>query len=205
MRKINKSIPKDGFNGSKYKGNCDTWEKFHKNYKSIYEELRINILTKEQNYLDGYTEIYIDENNICSCHIDHYKKKDLFPKLTFDLNNYIVATLDDEFGARYKDNKYKIRREEYAEIFDPIIDNIETFMYYNKWGGVEPKANLSAADKAKVEKTIEVFNLNHSSLKKRREALIKLLESYNDFSGSEIKEILKGQGFISVIEQEITD
>ncbi len=203
MRKINKQTPIAGFNGNKYGNSCSNWDDFHKNHKEVYEETRLKILTDEQEYLDGYTELYINE--LEDSHIDHYKKKSIFPQLTFDWNNLIVATKDSDFGANYKDSKYQIKQNEYSLIFNPVVDNVEEYFYYSQLGEVEPKCGISQENKAKVNKTIEVFNLNHSSLVKRRKNLMKLLESYknSNLNKNDILSALETTGFKRLVIQEI--
>lgn len=205
MRKINKQTPMFGFNGSKYGNNCSNWDDFHKNHKEIYHEMREKILQEEQNNLEGYTELYIDEKNKNSkdYHIDHYKKRDQNPQLTFEWNNLIFAIHDSSFGADYKDNVYKIKNNEYALIFNPVTDNVENFFYYNHWGIIEPKQGISVQEEAKVNKTIEVFNLNDESLVKRRKDLIKVINYYSGMDKNDILSALETSGFRSLVEQEL--
>lgn len=195
MRKINKLIPLPHFNGSDYKSDCKEWNCFHQKYKSIFEEARLKILMEEQDCFCGYTEILIEDEK--NGHIDHYKKKDQFPNLTFDWNNYIVSVNDEDFGAKYKDNKYKIQKTEYVEIFNPVTDSVN--FIYRSWGEIDESDE-------KIKKTVKIFNLNCKSLKDRREKLISIIEIYkkNGLSNDDIKGALNTAGFISVIEQELS-
>ena len=201
MRKINKGNPIPGFNGNNFNNNCNNWSDFHEDYKNIFEESRLVILTDEQNQLCGYTEIHI--NKLIDCHIDHYKKKNsaFFPELIFDWNNLIVATKDSDFGANYKDNKSDIQVNDYDNIFNPVIDNVENYFYYTFWGEITPKPEISGSEKEKVKKTIEVFNLNHNSLKDRRKNLIRKISCYGEMAKENILTALENSGFESVINQ----
>lgn len=199
LRKINKSNLILGFNGNNFNNSCNNWSDFHKDYKDIYEESRLMILTDEQYKLCGYTEIYI--NDIEACHIDHYKKRNIFPQLTFDWNNLIVAKNGSDFGANYKDNKFSIRIDDYDNIFNPVIDNVENYFYYTLWGEVTPKTAISNIDNQKVNKTIKVFNLNHNSLKNRRKNLVRMISCYRDMENKDILAAFKNSGFLSVINQ----
>jgi uncharacterized protein (TIGR02646 family) len=197
MRKINKLTPLDGFDGNKFKKDCSDWDCFHKKYKEDFEEARLQILTEEQNGLCGYTEIYINE--LEECHIDHYRKKSssFFPTLVFDWNNFVVATKDEDFGATFKDNHYNnngIQKDEYDEIYNPVDDNIP--FEYTEWGAIKENGG-------KIEKTVEVFNLNIESLKTRRADIIRSIKSYKDLSDEEILIALETSGFLSVIEEEL--
>ena len=199
MRKINKRTPIPGFNGNNFNNSCNNWSDFHEDHKDIFEESRSVILTDEQNQLCGYTEIYI--NDLKDCHIDHYKKKSVFPELTFEWNNLIVATKDSNLGANYKDNKSGIQKNNYGNIFNPVIDNVENYFDYTTWGEVTPKTAISEVENQKAIKTIEVFNLNHNSLKDRRKNLISMIGSYGEIAKIDILAALDKSGFKSVINQ----
>jgi len=201
MRKINKLTPLPNFNGSNYNNDCTLWTckncnqiTFHNKYKEIYEETRWQILNEEQNQLCGYTEIYI--NKLEDCHIDHYIKREFVSRLTFDWDNLIVATKDSDFGANYKDNTYNIQQTEYSQIYNPVLDNIK--FQYDEFGAI-------IEEEGKIKKTVEVFNLNCKSLKKRRADIISIIRSLkNDGNANEdIKVSLKDVGFLSVVEQEL--
>jgi uncharacterized protein (TIGR02646 family) len=187
-------MPLPHFNGDNYKKDCRTWQCFHEKYKEVFEETRLQILIDEQKEKCGYTEIYINDEK--ECHIDHYVKQEYKQNLKFDWNNYIVATKDNIFGANYKDNTYKIQENEYPLIFNPIVDNVEEYFYYDEFGRI-------IEDNAKVKKTIEVFNLNHNYLIERREKIITLIDSYKQggLSFLDIKNTLEDYGFKSVVEQ----
>ena len=193
MRKINKLTPLPHFNGDNYR-RCSTWQCFHEKYKEIFEESRLHILIDEQKQQCGYTEIYINDER--DSHIDHYIKQEHDKNLKFDWSNYIVATKDDDFGARYKDNTYKIQQNEYTLIFNPIVDNVEEHFYYDEFGKIRE-------DEGKVKKTIEVFHLNHKLLIFKRKQLLSLIEYFQDdgLSNNEIKSQLETSGFKSIIEQ----
>ena len=194
MRKINKFTPLPNFNGSNYNRNCTTWKDFHKLYKNIYEDSRWQILIDEQKQQCGYTELYID--NLEDSHIDHYKKRSLFPSLTFDWDNFIVATKDNNFGANYKDNNYSIQANEYVDIYNPVHDGVEDYFTYTEWGEIEEIPG-------KVKKTVDVFNLNDDYLQKRREKIIKLIDGYKrgGLPLVDIKLTLQEYGFKSIVEQ----
>jgi len=203
MRKINKLIPLPNFNGSNYNNDCSLWTckncnqiTFHNKYKNIYEDTRLQILVDEQNQLCGYTELYINE--LEESHIDHYVKREFDQNLTFDWNNLIVATKDNDFGANYKDNTYCIQRNEYNTIYNPVIDDI--IFEYNEWGEI-------IEEEGKIKRTVEIFNLNYKPLADRRKSLIKQIEDYKKggLSNEEIASTLNTYGFTSVLEQELKD
>jgi uncharacterized protein (TIGR02646 family) len=199
MRKINKRDPLPAFLTFKEKDPSANWDTFHKKAQDIYNATREVILMEEQNCLCGYTEIPIEE--ITDAHLDHFLKKSLSPKDTFNWNNLIAATLDDDFGANHKDTKYKIKKNEYGGIFNPVKDNVEHYFDYNFRGEIIPRANIGTLLEAKVKKTIEVFNLNHETLKKRRALIITQIQNCKGLSEEAIRGALSYSGFVSVVNQ----
>ncbi|MCP5063982.1 MAG: TIGR02646 family protein [Ignavibacteriae bacterium] len=190
MRKIDKGQPLESFTQFIENDKPINWEDFQKRGKTIFEKTRLQILSKEQNYQCGYTELYISEP--LKCHIDHYKKKSIYPQLEFEWNNFIVATKDSLFGANYKDSSYKIKKEDYNLILDPTIDNAQEYFLYNSWGEITSNKNLGELEKEKVNKTIEVFNLNHRSLIEYRKKIIQNVLSYkSQLSKSVIEFVLE--------------
>ena len=71
-------------------------------------------------------------------------------------------------------------------------------------GSIVPKSDIQDSDNAKVLKTIEVFNLNCPSLKKRRRDLLYNLNDCSELSKDEIKKNFQSCGFISLINWFIT-
>lgn len=203
MRRINKQEPLEAFERFKKDNPGANWSDFHKIAPMTYQESRFQILTEEQYCLCGYTEIMLDDDT--DCHLDHFIKKSLDATKTFDWNNLIAASNDDDFGARHKDMKYSIQLQEYSLIYYPVVDNPEHYFNYLQNGEIEPKDNLDSPDKEKVNKTVEVFNLNAPQLSKRRRDLIKQIrDTKNGGLSSELMfSAFSNRGFQSVKDQEI--
>ena len=125
----------------------------------------------------------------------------MFPQLTFEWNNLIAAINDSEFGAKFKDNKSGIRVNDYNRIFNPVIDEVESCFTYTTWGEVIPKKSISEGDYQKARRTIEIFNLNHNSLRNRRKSLVKIVNCYCEMSKEDILDALKDSGFFSLLNQ----
>lgn len=200
MQRITKGEPVTSFVTYSTNNPGANWEAFHRDAKESYQECRLQILLEEQDCLCGYTEICINEVN--DAHLDHYRKKSIFPALTFTWSNLIAATLDSDFGANYKDSVYKIKENEYPNIFNPVEEDVQDFLYYNQRGEIEPKSTITDELKIKVIKTIEVFNLNHPSLKNRRETIIRQIRGCAGLSSEEIAKAFSNSGFKSVVVQE---
>ncbi len=195
MRKINKGVPLDIFSQYVQKNKPKKWEDLEGELKS---EIRTNILFYEQDCLCGYSEIPLEEENTSS-HIDHFVKREHDQNKIFDWNNFIVSTIDEDFGGKYKDNRYKIKKEEYSQIFNPVIDDMSNYIEYLSNGKIIPKSNIENCYKEKVEKTVKVFNLNFESLKIRRKNLLHSMHNcLNQLTKEEFQQYFQNDGFISL-------
>ena len=199
MRRLKKAPPIQAFTDCIHKSKPANWDEFSGGYRAISQEVRLHILCDEQDSLCGYTELPIED--LHKCHIDHFRKRSLFQRLTFDWNNFVVATMDDDFGAKYKDNKSGITKALYLSILNPVVDDTTQFFEYSEFGEIIPKQGMTTIDREKAEKTREVFNLNHAGLVSRRLTLIKMIESYTDLPAEDIQDCLKDYGFRSLVEQ----
>lgn len=201
MRRLKKGSPVQAFKDCIRTDKPADWDAFSGGHRDVSQEVRLHILCEEQDSLCGYTELPIE--NPFKCEIDHFRKQDLFNALTFDWDNFVVATKDEVFGAKYKDNKSGITKAQYAQILNPVTDDAVHFFEYTVFGQIEPKHGLTKGEKALADKTIEVFNLTHESLRVRRYELIRMIEYYADFPAEDIQDFLKDLGFKSVVEQYI--
>lgn len=199
MRKINKGAPiKEFMDFLNSKPTPSDWDNDFHSLKNagLSKKCREHILVFEQDCQSGYTEVPISLED--DSHIDHYKKKGMFKSLTFEWNNFVVDTLDSNFGACYKDRMIK-NPSIYNQIFNPITDNVENFITFQENGKIIPKSGIDDNNKRKALKTIEIFNLNHKSLMDRRLELMRIIESYDSFTRKEIMSFLSEYGFKSVI------
>lgn len=204
MRKINKDSPLASFTDFRDKNPGADWNiDFSKpgcTGHPTYLETRATILISEQDCICGYSEIPIEDER--DCHIDHFRKRNMFPEHAFNWDNLVAACNDEDFGAKYKDNKSGIKKSDYAVFFDPVVDSVQDFFYYNERGEVEPHPTLSdPVLQAKVQKTIEVFNLQDKSLVNRRKTIIEQIKAYAELTKEEVFDALKFGGFISLIQQ----
>ena len=170
-----------------------SWDMFHCKFPQVYAKC-VQQAILEQNGECAYTEIPLPDKNQ---HLDHYKKKAIFPELTFDWNNLFAAVKNERFGADCKD-KYingKNCKTVYSKLLCPTFDDIEDYFTYSLDGCISPSANCP--DKAKAEFAIDIFNLNDDALVSRRHALILQMLDIND------KDILQAvfakSGFSSLV------
>lgn len=198
MRKINKGNPIEEFYDFVCKNKPTKWEDLNKTEegKKVRQDSRMHILVFEQDCMCGYSEMILDETN---SHVDHYVKQEHDSSKIFDWNNYVVSTIDEDFGGKYKDNGYKIKKNEYSLIFNPVDEDMSLLIEYSGDGEMIPIEGIQDNEKTKVSKTIAVFNLNHNSLKAKRSGLLRQLNSCSDLPDNEIKSAFSNSGFVSVV------
>lgn len=203
MRQLKKGLPLQAYSNCIQNNKPANWDKFSHDHREISQDVRLHILCEEQDSLCGYTELPI--NDPYDCHIDHHRKRSQFQGLTFDWENFIVATMDDDFGARYKDLRCGIKKADYGSLLNPVTDKAETYFEYTLTGDIVPKHDLNAHDKAFAHKTIEVFNLKHKTLNNRRLTIIQQMLSYADLPDDVVLDCFKASGFKSLVEQLLSE
>ncbi|RUM61225.1 MAG: TIGR02646 family protein [Persephonella sp.] len=143
--------------------------------KIIAEYLKKN----EQKGMCAYCESKLKEN---SYHIEHFRKRSLFPELTFDYNNLFLSCNNENSCGKHKD-RYGLTKDEFNTIYSPLYINLDEFeySYTGEILGKTPKA----------KKTIEVFNLNERSLVEKRKKIIKSIEFCREYLNLDLFEIFQ--------------
>lgn len=194
MRKIKKGKPVEDFVDFDRHKKTTEWSA-SKDRSPIW---RKHILEVEQEGLSGYTESPV---RFDTSHIDHFRKRALFPMLTYSWMNYVVDSKDSDYGACFKDNKVSTV-EDYNKLIDPCTENAQEFFQYELNGLMIPAMGLSDLDRQKAQFTIDTFNLNHRSLVERRADILRIdFNAYEGLSPEEVVDALKSKGFLSVVEQ----
>ncbi len=175
MKKINKSEPPKFFRDFIKKNKPVNWD----GLQEIKPDLREHILNSEQDFQCAYCESAITSNNTKS-HIDHFKRKHYFPKLTFDYNNLLVSCNNYNHCASVKDSKVK-SKEYYKNLINPVNDDPSAYFEYSVSGKL-----LSKNEKAIF--TEETFNLNHPGLKRQRNDISYAVKAYKE--SLELEEII---------------
>ena len=148
-----------------------------KNIEKIRTQLREHILLEEQNLLCAYCEKEIDDSSKNS-NIDHFKTRNLFPELTLEYSNLLVSCNTNGRCSDYKDTHIK-NREEYENIINPIVENPNDFFDYLPTGEI-------IAKNEKGQFTIDIFQLNDTSLTQCRLQVMDSLEHLDNLSLEEI-------------------
>jgi uncharacterized protein (TIGR02646 family) len=209
MRKVNKGQRLTILDDFLSKNSNPNWQTLHEEQgKPTFNEMRLTILVEEQDNRCAYTELPVFD--VDDAHIDHYKVRARYPNLIFDWDNLLcsINSKGNEFGATHKDSEFKIgnKLNTYNEIFNPAIETVENHFYYNQLGEIEAKFDDS---ELKVTKTVKVFNLNHPSLKSKREAILREIEDIksqvSNLSNEDIERVYQNRGFLSVIRQALSE
>lgn len=199
MRKIDKAQAPQEF--SSFVKHCSPRE-WGELPADISRECRRHILEHEQRNLSAYTERPLDFNQD-GLHIDHFRKRDLFPQLTFSWQNLLVDEHNPSYGADHKDGQNGVHSTaDYEKLIYPVAEDAASFFEYMFDGTIVARDD---ADKERADYTIDVFNLNHSALKRERWNVInhiRLMKS-GGMSAAQIRECLDEnpfQGYLSVVE-----
>lgn len=169
MRHIEKGTPVVAFVEYLRKPHSPDWNSVS---SEIKKACRLHIISTEQNHRSGYTERKLS-NSSPSLHIDHFRKQALFPELSLDWENFIVDEHAVDYGADYKDSH--IKKCDYEVILNPVTDNPQDFFEYMTNGEIVVREDLPETDRCKAQRTIDLFKLNHPSLKEERSSALRNL------------------------------
>ena len=195
MRKIEKGEPMAEFIQFVRKYSPSRWE----DAAGVSRVWREYMLKNEQHQLSGYTELYLSD--LDRTHIDHFKKRELYNDCVFNWNNLVVDSIDDSFGARFKDNHIH-NQQDNERLINPINEDAARFFQYESTGKMIPAKELTDEERQRAQFTIDKFNLNESSLKERRRVILNNDPcAYSGLSDEEVLECVKILGFPSVFEQ----
>lgn len=201
IRKTKTDISK--FNAWAKENNLREWQEFSapsSPYFNAYKATRDYIGIIEQSCLSAYTEKPLGSK----IHIDHFRKRNLYPNLTFDYANFLVDDQNDNYGACYKDKSSSATTATFdgkERIFNPASENMTDYVEFLLNGTMIPKQNLAVDIIKRVKETIRVFNLNHKSLKDTRKDIINLVMTYRKagITPEDIKKYIEDSGFPTTI------
>ncbi len=199
MRSINKQAPPADLGKFVRQENPQKFEEIHdsKHFPGLYKECIEHLRTEQEN-LSGYTEKPLKSG----VHVDHFRKQALFntQDMVFDWENMIADEHNSGYGADYKDGR--VTRADYEKLINPVLVDPHHYLTYLDEGVIKPVDGLSAIEREKAEKTIEIFNLQHPLLRELRERAIRMVKEYRsqDLEADVIIKALKDYGFKSAVE-----
>lgn len=183
MKQINKKEP-DFYAKYLKKESPTEWKTLS---QAIGSNVREHLLVIEQNNQCAYTEIALIHDSRNS-HIDHFKKRALFPEQTFNWNNLLVSCNSENYGAKYKDKN--IHKQDYNYILNPVIEN-PSMCFHFSFTGIIGEKTIDGVNRERVSNTISLFGLNNKSLVERRATIAEQVKIYSSqLSLNEIKAVI---------------
>lgn len=182
------------------------WNSFHTNDHDGYRCVIQRALEDQKNEC-AYTGLWIGEGTTQKIHIDHFRKKAIYPEETFYWDNLFAAAKDLDYGSDYKDKHIhgpKTNAEsQYKKFWSPLYANLSNAFWYRQDGMIEPALGLEDNDREMAQHTIEMYNLNAPDLKQRRQGVINMLKGYKEIPEEIIREGMKNVGFSFLVDFEL--
>lgn len=182
------------------------WNEFRDNDHQGYEACVCQALLEQMGEC-AYTGLWLGEGSKQKIHIDHFRKKGIYPTLTFEWNNLFAAAKELNCGADYKDGLIHgpLAHADgvYRTFWSPLQVGLDDAFWFQQDGKMVPSDNLSPDDKQKAQNTIDMFNLNDGDLVNRRGTIIKQIRALSDLDDDTIRLCMNGKGFSILIEKEL--
>jgi uncharacterized protein (TIGR02646 family) len=145
---------------AKYQHGRDNWNDVAPEHKA---QIRTH-LERMQGPRCAYCEGPLDD---LGRHIEHFRCKDRFPKLTFDWSNLYCSCLRDDSCGWYKDNK--AASYDANVLIDPCQNEPDHYFKFYSDGTVRIRSGLSIAEQNRAQETLRVFNLQNQRLNAMRQ------------------------------------
>ncbi|MGE3757952.1 MAG: retron system putative HNH endonuclease [Pseudobdellovibrionaceae bacterium] len=151
MRRLDRSIAQVPTALGNYTYGIHTWE-------NVTTPDKANIrasLEQMQGRRCAYCEGSLDE---LGQHIEHFRRKRVFPQLTFAWANLVWCCDSSDSCGHYKDRRgwpYDINN-----LIDPCGDDPDKFFRFRTDGSISIRSGLTPQERIKAEETLRVLNLN---------------------------------------------
>lgn len=183
-----------------------SWDDFHRNAHDDYLTLR-ELALMEQNDECAYTGLWLGKGTTQTVHLDHFRKKAIYPELTFDWYNLFAAAKDLDYGSDYKDRNIHGPRDnadsQYNTFWSPLKVNLEGNFWYRQDGKIMPYPGIDEDARQIAQQTIDMYNLNADDLKKRRQGIIQLVGGLDQLDDDTVRQCMATSGFSFVVEFEL--
>ncbi|MDO4527579.1 MAG: retron system putative HNH endonuclease [bacterium] len=176
----------------------NNWE--HPKWSADHKKPIMDALCEMQANRCAYCEGVLEKN---TGHIEHFKKRSLFPELTFCWDNLFYSCLSEEHCGKKKDKVIKTQ-ENNLKLIDPCKENPEHFLVFSYDGVIAPRTNLSHEASLRANFTISALNLNEPKLVQQRKNILRQYEWLMQYSTEEIDDylttdVIKGLPYITAI------
>ena len=165
MRKLDRSSVQEPSCLKKYNADRQTWDDIRDDKPAIRQAL---------GEMQGWRCAYCEESLDVERHIDHFRPKMRYRELTFAWTNLFLSCDSKDSCGHYKDGAGKLGKGYGAakydprDLVDPCIEDPSEFLYFHSDGSVRQRRKLPAEKARRAAETLRVFNLNHTTLMKRR-------------------------------------
>lgn len=163
-------------------------------------------LAKWQHHLCAYCERPIKtESTPPSCHIEHFLKRDLFPKKALDWDNLFLSCSNETTCGKAKDKSIKRTDARKNEALIAPGKACAYIFTVTPLGRMEVHEACPQELKARAQRTIDAFNLNDIKLVSQRKNIFEQFKDLPDCSCEEQIELLTSiidkVGFPSVFDE----
>ena len=132
-------------------------------------------------------------------HIEHFRQRDRYTRLTFIWSNLFGSCNQDDSCGKYKD---ELPRYDPASLIKPDDEDPEHFFLFISDGNIVVREGLSIMEKQRANETIRIFNLNGVLRARRHIAVsgylslakeVQQLVDSGDFTLAQGNEVLKDE------------
>ena len=154
---------------------------------------------KQQLGLCAYTELSLDDEQL-GCHLEHIAPRSRYPERTFEMNNIILAAMDEHYSGQLNETErfgghFKKALYDDEWFISPFDSRCEYFFQYcEKTGHVFANQEISDVDQKSTKRTIDTLNLNCDYLiEMRRQHLHELREAIQSLTRLNESSLLEQQ------------
>lgn len=150
MRKLDRSaVPAPPCLASYHHG-THNWDHINADKPQIWTHLR---------QLQGERCAYCEGDlGVLGRHIEHFRRKHVFPQLTFAWHNLFGSCDQTDSCGHYKD--HGAGPYDPADLIEPCTDDPDKFFRFRSDGTIQIRPGLSAAEQHRAKETLRVFNLH---------------------------------------------
>jgi uncharacterized protein (TIGR02646 family) len=128
-----------------------------------------NSLEQMQGRRCAYCEGSLDE---LGKHIEHFRRKHIFPQLTFAWENLLWSCQASDSCGHFKDRNGKGWPYEVNNLINPCVDDPDRFFRFRTDGSISIRHGLSQTERTKAEETLRVLNLDDGRLRNMRKRAV---------------------------------
>lgn len=183
-----------------------SWNDFVTRHHDEYLRIRQQAIS-DQTGECAYTGLWIGDGTKQKVHIDHFRKRSIYPQLQFDWHNLFAAAKDLDYGSDSKDAKIHgpltYADHLYKLFYSPLEANLEDMLWYRQDGQIVAHPSTPTDKINFVNNTIELYNLNAPDLIHRRLSIINQLRELNQLDVETIRLCMQNAGFSFLVNFEL--